>query len=259
MSGIEPGNVRTQPDIRVNRYDPREGAYKPAGRAGGTAQFDAVSIKNYFASLAVNLLARVDNLYGDTSAGSRQSVFEQVVAEASSRVSLSGVFEPPSIYPGGGARKAPAYKDETQETGTRYDFFSAQAEEIVKAHIQAFEGDPFGPEATADRIVNFAVSFFPMFAADNPDLSHEEQVEAYRKLVEGAIDEGFREALQILGALPNEISAGIERTRSLVSEKLDVFFTNLAGEGAEEGRKAASEGTWRDYVKEFFDSFGQRE
>lgn len=136
-------------------------------------------------------------------------------------------------------------------------FFEVQAERIVQAHVQAFEGDPFGPEATAGRIVDFAVSFFPMFAADNPDMPHEEQVEAYREMVEGAVDEGFKEALQILGALPNEISEGIEQTRSLVDEKLDSFFRSLAGEGAEEGKKSVSEGVWKDYVNEFFSSSGE--
>ncbi len=253
MSGIEQGSAQARTGSRIDGYEPKYGPdkQKQAGQAG--LKFDRVSIKNYFASLAVELLGKVDSALGDTKAGPRQSILEQVALEASSRSRLASAFKP---APATDAGKVSAYSDGSGSAGEKYGQFKTQAEQIIQTNLEALQnGDPFSPSATADRIVNFAVSFFPMFAADNPDMSYEEQVKAYKDMVEGAIDQGFKDALQILGALPNDISAGIEQTRSLVSEKLDAFFANLSGAGAEEGKKAASEGGWSDYTQKFFDSY----
>lgn len=259
MSGIEPGSARATAESRTNGYEPRPGPEKLKEDSQENLKIDSVSIKNYFSTLAVDLLGRVDGVLGDTAEGSRQSILEQVVMEASSRVHLSGIFKSPPAPITTDAGKASAYVNESREGGDKFGLFKNEAELILQAHEQAFKGDPFSPEATADRIVNFAVSFFPMFAADNPDLTHEEQVEAYREMVEGAIDEGFKDAMEILGSLPNDISANIEQTRSLVDEKLDAFFNHLAGDGAEESKKAVSDGVWRDYVGEFFSTFEKAE
>lgn len=248
MSGIEAGSAVAS---KANGYEPKSESNKRQEAGQVNSNVDNVSIKNYFAKLAVDLLGKVDDLLGDTPEGSRQSILEQVMMEASSRVRIGGMFAPPSAPVSTDAGKAAAYQSESREAGENGSF-KTEAEAILQAHAQAFGGDPFSPEATADRIVNFAVSFFPMFAADNPDMSHEEQVEAYREMVEGAIDEGFKDAMKILGSLPNDISANIEKTRSLVDEKLDAFFNHLAGEGAEEEKKAVSDGVWRDYVGDFF-------
>lgn len=256
MSGIEPGSAKATTKSTIKGYESFPAPEKPKEGGRGNFKADSISIKNYFAKLAVSLLSKVDGALGDTGAGQSQSILEQVVIEASSRYQFNSILQP-SQPPGAG--KASAYEDRSGEAGEKYGLLKTEAELILQAHEQAFSGDPFSPEATADRIVNFAVSFFPMFAADNPDMTHQQQVEAYREMVEGAIDEGFKDALQILGALPNDISANIEQTRSLVSEKLDAFFNQLAGEGAEEGKKAASQGAWGDYARESFNSYQQAE
>jgi len=258
MSGIDPGSVKTGTESRIDGYEQKPGPDKQ--KPGGQESFiklDRVTIKNYFSSLATDLLGKVDSALGDTPAGSRQSILEQVMLEASSRSRFNNTFQPP---PAANAGKASAYENDSGGSGNNYGQYKTEAEQIIQASLDAFNnGDPFSPQATADRIVNFAVSFFPMFAADNPDMTFEEQVKAYQDMVEGAIDEGFKDALRILGALPNDISAGIEQTRSLVSEKLDAFFSNLKGAGAEEGKKAASDGVWGDYVKKFFNSYKKAE
>jgi len=248
MSPIESGNFSVRPDIRAAGHRSTATLTHPENGGPRRAMSDSVSVRDFYASLAIKLIQRVDERASGGVAQGRGAMFEQMVFEASAHVHAAGRF---SVPPQNADPLAKAYNG-ASENGPSGDFWSAQAEQVIQAHLDAFSGDPFGPEATAQRIADFALSFFPLFAGDHPEMSFEEQVDAYQELVEGAIDQGFSEAMQILGALPDEISEEIERTRSLVADRLGSFFDYLRGEGAADGKKAVADGVWQDYVEKFF-------
>ncbi len=83
----------------------------------------------------------------------------------------------------------------------------------------------FSPENTAERIVGFATSFFGDFQANNPDEDTEEQLNNFTNLISNAIEEGFAQARDILGDLSgeNQVAQNINRTFSLVTEKIEEF------------------------------------
>ncbi len=250
MSGVETLISGIRPEFRTGNLNT---PVKPQqdGNGARVDRSDQVELKNFFGSLSVEMLQRVDSAITVQRGG--EGSFGQIVAESSSMRYIRMSFEKSQPPAGTMAEKLAAYAD--QKGG---DTFASQrageAENIVNAHIAAIDGNPFGPEATASRIVDFALGFFPMFAADNPDMTYEEQVDAFKKMVEGAIDNGFKEAMAILGNLPSQVSDGIKETKSLIQGKLDAFFSHLKGDGADEGKKAADEGGWAEYVKNFFGS-----
>lgn len=88
-------------------------------------------------------------------------------------------------------------------------------------------GVDYSPEATARRIVDFATGFLDRFAESRGGLD-EEVLDEFMDLIEGAIDEGFAQAREILegiagGDLPADVNGTIGRTRDLVDEYLEAF------------------------------------
>ena len=67
-------------------------------------------------------------------------------------------------------------------------------------------------ENTSQRIVDFATSFYGIAESSGKE---------YYDLVRSAIEEGFNQAREILGEIPNEVSELTNRTYDLVMEKLD--------------------------------------
>ncbi|RJP31160.1 MAG: hypothetical protein C4527_08355 [Candidatus Omnitrophota bacterium] len=59
--------------------------------------------------------------------------------------------------------------------------------------------DFFGPEKTAERILNFTTSFFDSYQANHQDVSRDENVNQFTILIGDAIRKGFQEAEKILG------------------------------------------------------------
>jgi len=208
---------------------------------------DNVAIENLFSKFA----DKVKEMF--LSEGGAVGAQEQSVVEFSVRASVRETFEGRYNYANSNTgSQASAYVQQTRDTNVEMSFRMEGANNVAQAQLNAME-NPFGPEATANRIVDFALGFFPMFAKANPDMTHEEQVDAFQALVEGAIGEGFSEALQILGAIPGEMMDQLNETMDLVQEKLDSFFSHLKGEGADEGKQAAQDGQWRNFVDEFFE------
>lgn len=88
------------------------------------------------------------------------------------------------------------------------------------------QGLDVSPEATADRIVNFSTSLFPLYQQQHPELNESEQVEKFVDIISGGIDTGFAEAREILdglGVLEGEIAENINKTYDLVQEGLQAF------------------------------------
>lgn len=98
----------------------------------------------------------------------------------------------------------------------------------------------YTPEKTSDRIFNFATSFYDMWRKEREDT--EETRQAYADYIGKAIDRGFGEAQNLLGALPDSVQAGINKTHELVFEKLGDFVKNGQTKTAEELSAAQAEG-----------------
>ena len=84
------------------------------------------------------------------------------------------------------------------------------------------------PEATADRIVGFALGMKGIFSRQSPQLGHEELLARFETEIRRGITDGFGHARGVLGGLEllnGEISSNVDLTWDLVQNKLDEFFT----------------------------------
>ncbi|PCJ30617.1 MAG: hypothetical protein COA90_08770 [Gammaproteobacteria bacterium] len=91
-------------------------------------------------------------------------------------------------------------------------------------------GIDVSPEATADRIVSMSTAFFSAYQNNHPELSQEEAVTNFTAIISGGIDQGFSEAREILSGLDvlnGDIASNIDRTYTLVQEKLDLFVNSF--------------------------------
>lgn len=221
----------------------RFGSHVKSGEVASFSQ-NGASTSDYFTRFS----NQAKDVFGaqNSGMGSYGSVMEFSIS-----ASIKQTFEGYYSYSGQNSNVS-AYIQQTEQVNVQMSFRAQQANNVAQAHIDAMAA-PFGPEATASRIVDFALSFFPMFAKQHPEMSYEEQVDAYQKLIGAAIDDGFSEAMKILGALPDSVMEQVNETRSLIDEKLGAFFEHLKGDGADEGKKAMENGVWRDFVNEFFE------
>ncbi|MFB2734580.1 DUF5610 domain-containing protein [Shewanella mangrovisoli] len=84
----------------------------------------------------------------------------------------------------------------------------------------------YSPEATAGRIVSFATQFFSIHQQQNSNMSLDEQLDSFMSIIGGAIDNGFKEARDILSGLKvlqGDIADGVDKTYGLVQEGLQAF------------------------------------
>lgn len=82
------------------------------------------------------------------------------------------------------------------------------------------------PQATADRIVAFATNFYGEFRKKNQDLSEEEAMNDFMAKIGGGIDQGFKDARDILKGLQQlegKVATDIDETYSLIQEGLQSF------------------------------------
>ncbi|AZG74546.1 DUF5610 domain-containing protein [Shewanella livingstonensis] len=87
-------------------------------------------------------------------------------------------------------------------------------------------GVDYSPEATADRIVSFATKFFSTHQQQNKSMGLDEQVDSFMLKIGGAIDQGFKEASDILSGLKvleGDIAAGVDKTYELIQQGLAQF------------------------------------
>ncbi len=85
------------------------------------------------------------------------------------------------------------------------------------------------PQATADRIVNMSTAFFDKYQTNHPELSTEDALNSFVKVIGGGIDKGFGEArdiLQGLNVLEGSIASNIDATYELVQKGLKAFVDN---------------------------------
>lgn len=84
----------------------------------------------------------------------------------------------------------------------------------------------FSPQNTARRILDVATSFFGVSETGQGEGNTEQARRKFADFIGSAINEGFRQARGILGELPEDINAGIDKTHSLVFAGLEDFVKN---------------------------------
>ena len=95
---------------------------------------------------------------------------------------------------------------------------------------KAYEsGLDVSPEATSDRIVQMSTAFFDAYYSTRQDMPLDEALESFVKVIGGGIDQGFKEARDILGGLKvleGDIASNIDKTYDLVQQGLQAFLQN---------------------------------
>jgi hypothetical protein len=247
MADIGTGGIRPQVDTRVAAYDSKDGKSQQSQSQDTTpAKGDSVTLDNF----VQHLVGRLKDFFKtDNAAGSQ---FAQTVTEVSMRANVKQTFEGSVTAQGADGAKISAYSKQTSEVNVQVDIRMTQAQQVVAAQSAAIDQqNQFTPEATAQRITDFALSFFPMYASQHKDQTLEQQVDGYKKLVGGAVDQGFAEAGKILGDLPKGVSDQIQQTHDLVWQKLS-SFSDYAKANADKTKEASTNGKWGDFVSEFF-------
>ena len=126
-------------------------------------------------------------------------------------------------------------------------FAAAGMDTTVESLLQS--GLDFSPGATAQRIVDFSLSFFGAFQQNHADQEGRAQVANFAAMIKGAIEEGFASARDILaglGEIAPEVQAGIDETFELTMRGIDDFveeqMEQLGAQGGEEegGRDSVS-------------------
>ncbi|HNT35160.1 MAG TPA: DUF5610 domain-containing protein, partial [bacterium] len=77
--------------------------------------------------------------------------------------------------------------------------------------LPSFQGLDTSPEATAQRIVDFATAFLGAYKEQHPELGDVEALEEFMELIRGAIDEGFAQAKDIIDSL-NALTPELNQT-----------------------------------------------
>ena len=101
-------------------------------------------------------------------------------------------------------------------------FQEAGMDTTVDSLLQS--GLDYSPEATANRIVEFATGFFGQYQANTEGTEEGEQVEGFVAMIKGAVEEGFagaQEMLEGLGEIDPDVQGGIDKTFDLVMKGID--------------------------------------
>jgi len=138
-------------------------------------------------------------------------------------------------------KKAPGKTDGPKVSLTSLDSFKSlrlvadkamqKILEMTRLAAQELGYDPgtmdTSPEATSSRIANFAIGLFGLYRKQNPDMDDETALNEYQKLINGAVNNGYQEALAVLSALGVEDEGIFETARKTIEmtfEKLNSWF-----------------------------------
>jgi len=91
------------------------------------------------------------------------------------------------------------------------------------------------PEATADRIFNFAIGFFDAYRIEHPELDDDQAREGFVSLVRGAVRQGIQDARGILtGIAPisDSVNADIDRVAHILDDRFAQFLDGNVSESA---------------------------
>ena len=85
-------------------------------------------------------------------------------------------------------------------------------------------------EATAGRIVDFALGAFSAWSKNHPDIGEDEAREQFAQFIGGAISQGIQEARGILGALQAlspDVDNNINSIAEIISQRLGDFVAGV--------------------------------
>lgn len=88
--------------------------------------------------------------------------------------------------------------------------------------------DHWKPEAVAGRIFDFAMVLFEGFTKRHGVGS--DQIDEFYQTIKGALEEGYKQAKDMLGPLSEEVSGVLEDTMNKFSEKFDKWYENMKKE-----------------------------
>ncbi len=152
----------------------------------------------------------------DSSAVTAEKQLNQSILQASVDVSLSAGNQPLSLLL------------KTALEGVNKALEGQLGPDAIQSSSAA--GIDVSPQATADRIVQLSTAFFDKYQANHPDLSTEEALSSFTKLIGGGIETGFKEARNILSGLnvlnEGNIGSNIDATYDLVQKGLIAFVEN---------------------------------
>src|SRR3989339_152790 len=98
------------------------------------------------------------------------------------------------------------------------------------AALEAKMPEYWNADNTSQRIVDFATSFLSSFSGENSE---------FFKTIKGAIEEGFKQAKDILGNLPGPVGKLIQKTYDLTMQKLDKYEQDLAAQNTQQSVQPA--------------------
>lgn len=101
------------------------------------------------------------------------------------------------------------------------------ARNLVESYMKGeTSADFFSPESTADRITSFALRGFSFFEGGKAAAENDEAArQRYIDYIAPAINKGFQEALDILGALPEKTQQELQQTREHIQKTLEDFVS----------------------------------
>lgn len=156
---------------------------------------------------------KADAVYDHTQAKQEQNT---AIVRAQMEVSLTMGNEPMALLYKTALDAINEALDPTQETKPIQTAYDNQVD--------------VSPEGTASRIVSLATGFYQAFQQQNPELGEEESLDNFMTVIRGGIDQGFkdaREILESLSVLDGKIASDIDSTYDLVQEGLTHFVNNF--------------------------------
>ena len=89
--------------------------------------------------------------------------------------------------------------------------------------------DYFSPEKTSDRIFKFALQGYGQGSFTKPDDS--DQRTRFSDFILPYIEKGFKEARDMLGKLPDDVAAKVDKTLSLIHDRFQAFAAGTPPDG----------------------------
>ena len=93
-------------------------------------------------------------------------------------------------------------------------------------------GMDWSPEATSTRIFDMATGLFGIWRDQHPDMTEDELVDSFEKVIRTSVDQGANEAIALIdtAGFDEETKDISQKTISLLHEKLDTHFDDLRGQ-----------------------------
>jgi len=200
--------------------------------SGGSLPALMETAGSYIGSMVETLSAKLEEFFADFAEQVRDFGVDAAAGkasyafEASAHASMRLMIEETSVTASGNGQVI-RYQSRSVSIEAEIDI-RVSAYRQVSSESLAMDSDYFSPENTSQRIVDFASGFFASYKNRHPEISPEEAAESYGELVRNAVDDGFREALALLGTLPGSILDTVMETYDLVMRMIDEMFAPLA-------------------------------